>query len=65
VRWLEDKDHDSLSDYMLASEARVLADKISPELRYAGIQINGTTRRRADYWHDFVAPASAATEALA
>jgi hypothetical protein len=36
VRSLEDEQYDKLSEYMLASEARTLADEILPELRYAG-----------------------------
>jgi len=33
-RWHEDEGHEELSDYMLAAEARVLAEQITPELRY-------------------------------
>jgi hypothetical protein len=64
VRWLEDGDHDALSDYMLASEARTLAEEIAPELRYAGVRVNGTVRSGAEYWQDFFELASAALDAV-
>ena len=64
VRWLEDEQHDKLSDYMLASEARTVADEIVPELRYAGVRIPLDARPGAEYWQDFVELASAALAAL-
>ena len=64
ARWLEDDRHDALSEYMLASEARVLADGITPELRYAGARINESVHTGADYWQDFVALVIAAVGAL-
>lgn len=63
-RWLEDPAHESLSDYMLASDARVLADEITSDLRYAGVRIDQPSQTGADYWQDFVALASAAVAAL-
>ena len=54
VRWLEDEQHERLSPYMLASEARTLAEEIGPELRYAGVRIPEGGRLGAEYWHDFV-----------
>jgi hypothetical protein len=65
MRWVEDEQHDSLSDYMLASEARTLADEITPELRYAGVHLDSAARAGADYWQDFIELASAAAAALA
>ncbi len=63
-RWLEDPEHESMSDYILASDARVLAAEIVSDLRYAGARIDQPTQTGADYWHDFVALASAAVAAL-
>ena len=37
LRWLRDSRHDELSDYMLASEARLLLETLEGDLRYAGI----------------------------
>ncbi|MGB0095577.1 MAG: hypothetical protein WBP81_23945 [Solirubrobacteraceae bacterium] len=65
VRWLEDDRHDNLSDYMLASEARTVADGIMPELRYAGVRLDGRGRSGAQYWQDFVELVRAAVGALA
>lgn len=64
VRWLEDEQHDKLSDYMLASEARTLADEIVPELRYAGVRVPLDGRPGAEYWQDFVEQTRAALTAL-
>lgn len=64
LRWLEDDRHDKLSEYMLASEARVVADEIVPELRRAGLRVALGGRPGADYWQDFVELASAAVDAL-
>jgi hypothetical protein len=54
VRWLEDEQHELLSPYMLASEARTLAEEIGPELRYAGVRVPQGGRLGAEYWQDFV-----------
>jgi hypothetical protein len=54
VRWLEDDRHDTLSEYMLASEARTIADEITPELHYAGVRLGEGSRQGAEYWQDFV-----------
>lgn len=64
VRWLEDEINDDLSDYILASEARELAEEITPELRYAGARIEEPRHTGADYWRDFVAVVDAAVRAL-
>jgi hypothetical protein len=64
VRWLDDEQHDKFSDYMLASEARTLADEIVPELRYAGVRVPIDGRHGAEYWQEFVELADAAVGAL-
>jgi DNA-binding transcriptional ArsR family regulator len=64
LRWLEDDRNDKLSEYMLASEAHVVADEIVPELRRAGLRVAVGARPGADYWRDFVELASAAVDAL-
>ena len=63
-RWLEDEQHDELTDYMLASEARTLADEIVPELRSAGVRVPLDGRPGAEYWQDFVELTRAALTAL-
>jgi hypothetical protein len=60
VRWLEDEQHERLSPYMVASEARTLAEEIGPELRYAGVRIPPARRLGAEYWQDFIDLAEAA-----
>jgi hypothetical protein len=40
LRWLADPAHEGLSDYMLSSETRTLAEEVAPDLRFAGIRAN-------------------------
>jgi hypothetical protein len=40
LRWLADPAHQSLSEYMLASEARSLVEEVTPDLRFAGIAVD-------------------------
>jgi hypothetical protein len=40
LRWLADPAHEKLTDYMLSSEARTLAEEIRPDLQFAGIAID-------------------------
>jgi hypothetical protein len=40
LRWLADPTHEDLSDYMLSSEARTLAEEVRPDLQFAGIAID-------------------------
>lgn len=40
LRWLADPAVQSLSEYMLASEARSLVEEITPDLRFAGVAID-------------------------
>lgn len=49
LRWLRDPSHDGLSDYMLASEARLLLDELEPDLTYAGIPLAPLTGD-ANHW---------------
>lgn len=53
VRWLYDDHTESLSDYMRASEARALLDKLAPDLRFAGFAIEGQAATGADFWDEF------------
>lgn len=64
VRWLEDGRHEKLSGYMLASEARSLADQIVPELRSAGVRVPLDGHPGAQYSQDFVELTSAAVATL-
>jgi hypothetical protein len=44
LRWLADPAHEGLSEYMLSSEARTLAEEVRPDLLFAGIGIdNGSS----------------------
>lgn len=40
LRWLADPANQDLSDYMLASEARTLVEEVTPDLRFAGINLD-------------------------
>jgi hypothetical protein len=40
LRWLADPAHEELTDYMLSSEARTLAEEVRPDLQFAGIAID-------------------------
>ncbi|MGE5335886.1 MAG: hypothetical protein ACM3JL_00490, partial [Nitrososphaerota archaeon] len=41
LRWLADPTRLELSDYMLSSEARTLAEEVTPDLQFAGVAIDG------------------------
>ncbi len=64
VRWLTDPRAEGLSDYMRASQARVLMDELMPELRYAGVPAPDGPARGTEYWSQFEATARAAADAL-
>lgn len=64
MRWLEDESHGSLSPYMLASEARVLAEEIGPELSLEPVRYSAERRSGADYWDEFAQQVKAAVDAL-
>jgi hypothetical protein len=63
-RWLDDPAHDSKSECMLASDARVLAEQIAPDPRYAHVRVARPAGTGIDYWRDFVALVDAALGAL-
>jgi hypothetical protein len=54
LRWLHDEHTETLSDYMRASEARVLLGKLEPDLRFAGYAVGGQSATGAAYWDSFV-----------
>lgn len=64
ARWLRDERNERLSDYMLASDARVLMQRVGPDLRYAGVRIWGADARGADYWEQFAADVRAAVDSV-
>lgn len=64
TRWLEDEEHERLSPYLLASNARTLADEILPDLRYAGVQVPFGAKKGVAYWDDFVELVDASLDAL-
>jgi hypothetical protein len=41
LRWLVDPAREELSTYMLSSEARTLAEEVTPDLQFAGVAIGG------------------------
>lgn len=56
LRWLDDPATESLSDYMRASEARNLTERIAGDLRYAGIMVEtGGQGGPEEGWEAFVA----------
>ena len=54
LRWLYDDRLGSLSDYMRASEARVLLDQLEPDLRFAGFTVTGRMSTGSEFWDEFV-----------
>ncbi len=64
ARWLACPEHESLSNYMRASEARRLVDEIGPDLSFAGVRVVDRGSRGADYWTDFVATVRGALDRL-
>jgi hypothetical protein len=54
LRWLADPANEGLSDYMLASEARLLLEGIGPDLQFAGVPVDLLGPPGADYWPHFV-----------
>lgn len=64
LRWLHDTGADELSDYMLASEARLLMQELAPELRYAGVAAYDSHARGQEYWPQFVVIVRAAVSAV-
>jgi hypothetical protein len=54
LRWLYDDRTESLSDYMRASEARALLDRVEADLRFAGFAVERRAATGADFWDEFV-----------
>lgn len=53
LRWLADPAHEELSDYMLSSEARTLAEEVGPDLEFAGVRIDAP-REDSSYLESFL-----------
>jgi hypothetical protein len=64
ARWIDSATLDELSDYMLASEARMLLDRIGPSLLTSGVPTPRVQRIGPDYWETFVETVVAALELL-
>lgn len=62
-RWVEDTRRDSLSPYLLASEARDLIGRIGKSLAFAGVPIPAPAEGEA-YWASFVTAVERALEVL-
>jgi hypothetical protein len=58
LRWLADPTHAAMSDYMLSSEARTLAEEVRPDLEFAGIRIE-PPRDDSSYLESFLEQLSA------
>jgi hypothetical protein len=54
IRFLEREDLGELSEYMLASEARLLVEQLQDRLLFAGVPMSDTRAAGADYWPVFV-----------
>lgn len=55
LRWLADPAHEELSDYMLSSETRTLAEEVRPDLQFAGIAIDdGSSEEASPYLESFI-----------
>ncbi len=64
LRWVHEPGAEGLSDYMLASEARVLMEELAPELRFAGVAAYDSHARGVEYWPQFVETVRAAVSAV-
>jgi hypothetical protein len=53
LRWLADPAQEGLSDYMLSSETRTLAEAAAPDLRFAGIR-TGPVGKDSSYFESFI-----------
>jgi hypothetical protein len=63
-RWLDQAEIEEMSEYMRASEARTLIDRIGSELAFAGIPVPSEGELGADYWPAFVETTRRALGAL-
>lgn len=64
LRWLRDPDTEGLSEYMRASEARQLYERLAPHLRFAGIPTGNGTAKGTAYWDEFVENVRAVAAAI-
>lgn len=62
-RWLETPEHERLSPYLRASEARQLMNRVKPDLLHAGVRVSNAGTG-ADYWSTFVENVDRALAAL-
>jgi hypothetical protein len=53
LRWLADPAHDGLSEYMLSSETRALAEEVRSDLLFAGIGIDDGSSDDPHYFESF------------
>jgi hypothetical protein len=54
VRWLQQPGLDELPPFVRASQARTLAEELTPDLRYAGVRTTPDAAHGAAFWDDFV-----------
>jgi len=54
LRWLNHDDLEALSEYMRASEARVLLNQLESDLGFAGLAADGQSAKGAEFWNEFV-----------
>lgn len=64
LRWLRDPRTGDLSEYLRASEARKLHERVSPDLRFAGVTTGNGAAKGTAYWDEFVQSVRNATAAL-
>jgi hypothetical protein len=64
LRWLYEYDPASHSEYMRASEARVLLERLEADLRFAGIAVAGRPAKGAEFWGEFERTIDAVLAAL-
>ncbi|HEV2791284.1 MAG TPA: hypothetical protein VGV69_08320, partial [Solirubrobacterales bacterium] len=53
LRWLQDPAKEELTEYMLASEARLLLESVAPDLYFAGMRVDVAGSPGAAYWEHF------------
>jgi hypothetical protein len=55
LRWLANPANEELSEYMRASESRLLLEEVTPDLRFAGVPVDVAGPTGAGYWDHFAA----------
>jgi hypothetical protein len=53
LRWLQDPANEELTEYMLASESRLLLESIAPDLYFAGVHVDVMGPPGEAYWEHF------------